>query len=239
MSDLAPRSGRIWRLVEAQHRVSTAKLTDTPDEQYLLEDLVETAKPPIPPDCRHLHYLLAAPFRYGGRYPSRFRRAGATPGLYYASEHVETAVAEVSFHRLIRLGDSPDLPWGRNPLEFSAFAINYTTDKAADITGHPDPKLRDPVDYSACQSFADTVRAAGAQAIRSTSVRDPKSRANVTILNCVAFVSKKPLAMHTWRLRFSSTGVQAMTDDGALHFDRAAFAADPRIADYPWERPAL
>src|SRR5438105_12730834 len=80
-------SGTCWRVVEAQHKVSTLKLVDTLAEQALLEGLIELSKPPVPPECRHLHYLLTTPFRYGSTYPrgSRFRRAGMTPGVYYAS----------------------------------------------------------------------------------------------------------------------------------------------------------
>ena len=61
-------AGRCWRVVEAQHVVSTLKLVDTLAEQALLEDLLEETKPPVPPECRHLHYLLATPFRYGAPY---------------------------------------------------------------------------------------------------------------------------------------------------------------------------
>src|SRR3546814_1447755 len=80
--------GTCWRLVEAQHRVSTLKLVDTLEEQDLLERLTEEAKPSVSEECRHLHYLLATPFRYGAAYPrgSRFRRAGMTPGVFYAAE---------------------------------------------------------------------------------------------------------------------------------------------------------
>ena len=75
-------AGVCWRAVEAQHRVSTMKLVDTLAEQSALESLIDATKPPVPPDCRHLHYLLATPFRYGAPYPtgSRFRRAGADAG---------------------------------------------------------------------------------------------------------------------------------------------------------------
>src|SRR5690606_23673868 len=102
-----------WRLVEAQHRVSTLKLVDTHDEQALLEELVEETKPAIPAECRHLDYLLATPFRYGSVYPqgSRFRRAGRTRGVFYAAEQVATAVAEMAFYRLLFFADSPDTPW--------------------------------------------------------------------------------------------------------------------------------
>ena len=61
-------SGTCWRVVEAQHKVSTLKLVDTLAEQALLEGLIELSKPPVPPECRHLHYLLTTPFRYGSTY---------------------------------------------------------------------------------------------------------------------------------------------------------------------------
>src|SRR5262245_43590065 len=107
-----PFSGTCWRLVEAQHRISTLKLVDRPDEQEQLEILIEATKPQIPPECRHLHYLLATPFRYGAIYPagSRFRRAGLSEGVFYAADEPETAVAEVTFHRLLFFADSPDTP---------------------------------------------------------------------------------------------------------------------------------
>ena len=44
-----------WRLVEAQHHVSTLKLVDSVAQQEVLEDLIETTKPPLPPECRDLH----------------------------------------------------------------------------------------------------------------------------------------------------------------------------------------
>jgi hypothetical protein len=60
-------SGGCWRLVEAQHRVSTMKLVDTLPEQRLLESTLDATKPPLPPECHHLHYLFSTPFRYGRR----------------------------------------------------------------------------------------------------------------------------------------------------------------------------
>src|SRR5690349_22532480 len=96
-------SGRAWRVVEAQHIISTAKLTDNAEEQKLLENLIEDTKPNIPPECRHLNYLLATPFRYGAPYPrgSRFRKAGRTLGVFYGCDNVDTAIAEICFRRLL------------------------------------------------------------------------------------------------------------------------------------------
>ncbi|TIS06635.1 MAG: RES domain-containing protein, partial [Mesorhizobium sp.] len=56
-SEAVRLEGKYWRMVEAQHRVSTLKLVDRLDEQGLLEDLIEESKPRIPLECRHLHYL--------------------------------------------------------------------------------------------------------------------------------------------------------------------------------------
>jgi hypothetical protein len=52
-----------WRVVEAQHEVSTRKLVDSADEQALLETLIERVKPPAVGSARQ-HYLLTTPFRH-------------------------------------------------------------------------------------------------------------------------------------------------------------------------------
>jgi RES domain len=87
--------GNCWRVVEAQNKISTAKLTDNASEQHTLELLIEQTKPVIPADAQHLNYLLSTPFRYGAPYPrgSRFRRVGLTDGVFYASDHPHTAIA--------------------------------------------------------------------------------------------------------------------------------------------------
>lgn len=242
-------AGRCWRLVEAQHRVATLKLVDNLAEQQLLEELIEAAKPAIPPDCRHLDYLLATPFRYDAPYPagSRFRRAGRTPGVFYAAEHVETAVAEMAFYRLLFFAESPATPWPANTAEFTAFAAQVATEHAIDLTA---PRLsRDRkrwtalVDYAACQSLADTARDAGIQAIRYESVRDPQHRAperraNIALLACAAFAKPRPVDRQSWRLHLGPGGVQALCESprAAIEFDRAAFSADPRIAAVEWVR---
>ncbi|PHQ98025.1 MAG: hypothetical protein COB40_01880 [Marinosulfonomonas sp.] len=70
-----PYIGRVWRIVEGQHLMSTMALVDSLQEQRLLEDILERSKPAVPTECQHLHYLMAAPFRFG-LYPvdSQFRR---------------------------------------------------------------------------------------------------------------------------------------------------------------------
>src|SRR6184192_4273197 len=135
-SEVRILSGTCWRLVEAQHRISTLKLVDTVEEQAALEDLVQGTKPALPPECRHLHYLLATPFRYGAIYPagSRFRRAGLSEGVFYAAEQAHTAVAELVFWRLLFFAESPATPWPANAAEYTAFSSAYAAKKAIDLT---------------------------------------------------------------------------------------------------------
>lgn len=235
---------KCWRLVEAQHRVSTLKLTDTLDEQALLEDLVEETKPAIPVECRHLDYLLATPFRYGSIYPkgSRFRRPGKTKGVYYASESILTAIAEMAFYRLLFFAESPLTPWPADAADYTAFSVAVRTDRAIDLTRLPlsrDSALwTHPFNYEPCQALADEARDAILDLIRYQSVRDPAGRANVALLTCRAFAKRKPVDRQTWRIRLSATGVHALCDfpDRRIGFDRAAFAGDPRLASLVWDR---
>ncbi len=233
-----------WRLVEAQHHVSTLKLVDSIAEQGLLEDLIETTKPPLPPECRDLHYLLSTPFRYGAVYPtgSRFRRAGMSEGVFYASETPQTAVAEMAFYRLLFFAESPNTPWPVNPAEYTAFSAKYATKKAIDLTkgkyGADRTKWMHLTDYSHCQVLADSARATKIEVIRYVSVRDPGHRMNLALLTCRAFARPKPIDQQTWHIRLSDAGAQAICESpkSGITFDRKTFAADPRIVKLHWIR---
>jgi hypothetical protein len=241
-SELRRLAGRCWRVVEAQHVVSTMTLVDTLEEQQVLEELLDASKPPIPPDCRHLHYLLATPFRYGSVYPtgSRFRRAGLTPGVFYASQSVATAIAEMAFHRLLFFAESPATPWPASAGEYTAFAVRFSTSKGLDLTAPPLDRESDawshPTDYAPCQALADSARVAGAQVLRYPSAR--AAGHNVALLTCAAFTSHAPLERQVWRLHVGAPGVRAICTfpEQRLAFDRSAFAADPRVASLQWER---
>lgn len=237
-------AGTGWRLVEAQHKVSTLKLVDTLDEQDVLERLIEGTKPPVPEACRDLHYLLSTPFRYDPPYPtgSRFRRAGRTPGVFYAAEAVTTAVAELAFYRLLFFAESPDTPWPVNPAEYTAFSVAYATEYGLDLTAPPldedAPAWTNPTEYSPCQDVADAARAAGLEVIRYASVRDPAHGASLALLTCAVFQGKAPIAFQTWRIYLRNTGAQALCEfpPQRVEFSGSAFAADPRIAGMRWDR---
>jgi hypothetical protein len=236
-----PYKGDVWRLVEAQHRVSTLKIVDSLDEQALLERMLDDTKPSLPPECEGLDYLLAAPFRYAP-YPhgSRFRRAGKTDGVFYASEKVETAVAELSFYRLLFFAESPDTPFPDAPTDFSAFCVPVKPASTIDLSlpVFTDPALRDLVNYTACQALADRARRTDAGAIRYRSVRDPGMGFNLAVLTPRAFAAKRPKAWQTWRIKVGQHGISALCDFplARISYDHTTFAADPRLADFCWQR---
>jgi hypothetical protein len=237
-------SGLCWRVVEAQHRVSTMKLVDTLSEQHLLESILDATKPPVPPECEPLHYLLSTPFRYGAPYPagSRFRRAGLTPGVFYASANVATAVAEMAFHRLLFFADSPQTPWPADAGDYTAFSTRFRARAGLEL-GHPPfeaerARWTHPTDYAPCQALADAARDAGVDVLRHPSAREAAG-VNVALLTCRAFAVREPIERQTWRLGLNAHGARAVCDfpDAHLEFTRDAFANDPRIRGF-WRRRA-
>jgi hypothetical protein len=231
-------------VVEAQNQISTAKLTDTAAEQSTLERLIEETKPPVPPECRHLNFLLSTPFRDDAPYPrgSRFRKAGRTLGIFYGSEDVATAIAELCFHRLLFFSESPDTKWPGNAGEYTAFAVDYMAPRAVELTQAPfdsrSALWMHVTRYDDCQTFAELARAADIAIIKYASVRDTMHRLNIAILSCRAFATPEPMARQTWRILLGSNGARALCEipRETLDFDRRAFADDPRIAEMRWVR---
>ena len=203
-------SVKAWRAVEAQHVVSTLRLTDNdPEAQDLLERILDESKPPVPPEAKDLHYLLATPFRYpplpGG---SRFR-AWPDPGVLYAAIERRTACAEIGYWRCQFLRQSSSLK--------TIPAVPQTVFQAG-IRG-PAINLREPPfdqyakrwtdqqDYTATQALGRTARAAGTvSAILYQSVRDPQSATCVAVLDPRALRPKQPVAQQTWHLTVTASG---------------------------------
>ena len=235
-SEGRPWADTIWRVVESQSHVSTMKLVDDLDDQNLLEQLIDDTKPALPPACARLHYLLGTPFRYAP-YPtgSRFRRAGQPEGCFYGSQHVETAIAELAFYRLLFFAEAPGMVRPANALEHTGFSVRAAAAAAIDLRT---PALDQdhalwthPTDYRACQDLADAARGAAIGAILYRSVRDPVGRTNLALLRPDILLSTQPAERRTWRLLVGRTNVQAFPDIGdALEFTIAAWSADPRIA---------
>jgi len=155
---------------------------------------------------------------------------------------VETAVAEAVFHRLLFYWESPDTPWPTNPGEYTAFATEFATGRAVDLSHPPLVAERASwtqlMDYTACLDLADVIRAAALQAIRYESVRDRQSRANIALLTCRVFTQHHVVDRQTWHFHFTNSGVRSIREapSATIQFDRDEFAADPRIAAMKWDR---
>jgi hypothetical protein len=241
----------VWRLVDAQSHVSTRKLVDSFAEQNILDGLIEAITPAVPSECQGFAEVVSRPFRYAP-YPkgSRFRRAGLTPGVYYAAEEPRTAAAEKAFYQLLFFAESPYTPWPANPLQCTGFSVTVLSSRSLDLTEPPldaDRSVwRHPVAYEPCQALAEAAREAGAEILRYESARDPeRGGVCVAVLSCTAFSAGYPMpfrghpqAYQTWQIGVGPSGAYALREfpDARLEFDRDAFTADPRIAAIRWER---
>jgi hypothetical protein len=201
-----PLKLRLWRAVEAQHVVATMALVDSTEEQALLEDILEASKPPLPAECRRLHYLLQTPFRYPAPVPSRFRRAHEA-GVWYGAERRETSLAELGWWRWRFVADSDGLE-RLPPVAHSVFRAQ-ARGPALDLLVAPwtqgQVRWMAPDDYGACHAVAELARDAGIQLIRYASVRDPQHGACAAVLGCRAF-SGGLLDEQNWWLTVTAGG---------------------------------
>lgn len=231
-SEPAPRAidARVWRAVESQHVISTMRLVDNdPADQAILEDILETAKPPVPAAARHLHWLLATPFRYaplaGG---SRFRARG-DPGVFYGAAEARTACAEAGYWKWRFVQDSAGLAaLAAHPM--TLFPARVKGD-AWDLTATPFAARRAqwmrPADYAPTQALARDAREAGVEAIVYASVRDPAHGSCTAVLAPRALVNADPLPRaQSWFLAVLADGVVWQREGTqGFRFDFTAFAA--------------
>jgi len=178
---IARRAMQVWRGVEAQHIVSTIRLVDTPQEQSLLESLLETSKPELPPTTHPKHYLLTTPFRYSPAHASRFRPAGAK-GQWYGAQSLYGACAELAYWRHRFLLDSTGLRDDVLLVEHSFFQANIEG-SAVDLTLEPWVQARaawtHTSDYSATHAVAAAAQDRNLQWLVYESVRAPDTRCAV------------------------------------------------------------
>lgn len=209
-------SGQPFRVVEAQHVVSTRKLVDSDDEQQLLEELIDRAKPPVPRGSEGLHYLLFTPFRHPPlRHGSRFGRRDE-PSLFYGSESEATALAEVAYYRLVFL-EGTSAPIQRIFVELSSFQVEIASDLAIDLTEPPFSEYRlalaSPTNYGATQTLGSAMRADGVEVIRYPSARDPAGGANIALFTPRVFTKATPSVPRTWLCVTTSAGVEFSRKD--------------------------
>lgn len=206
VGDLTEYRGRVYRIVEAQHRISTNRLADGPAEQDVIERLVEEAKPDLPAAARDLHYLLGSAFRYGYAKATRFRSAHERPGIFYASEQEATAIAEMAYWRLRFFAASPGMPLPTTSIEHTGLSVLVESRRAIDLAEGRLGAFRDrwqrSDDYGPTQRLASEARALEVQLIRYRSVRDEQEGVNVAVLDPAVFTTRAPRTERTWTFRF-------------------------------------
>lgn len=189
-----------WRAVEAQHQISTRKLVDTADEQILLEELIDGAKPPDSTRGR-LHYLLSTPFRYpplrhGSRFGDRYER-----GIWYGAESVQTMFPEVAYYRFVFLAGS-HAELGPVTTQLTAFTVRAKSPRGVDLTAAPFDAHRrtiaSPTSYAASQALGAAMREAGVELFRYPSARDAHGGVNIGIFSPGVFGGARPRRFETW-----------------------------------------
>lgn len=203
------------------------RLVDTLAEQALLEQLLETSKPPLPAEAEGRHYLLATPFRYPPRHPggSRFR-APTDPGVFYGADAPRTACAELGYWRWRFLMDSPALA-SLAPVPHTLFECRVagsTIDLRARAFLPQAERWTSRDDYSHCQRMGRVARAAQVEVIRYRSVRDPQGGGCAAVLTPAVFTSP-PQSEQSWHLSVTRTRV-TWQRDSVLHSEGFEFVAD-------------
>ena len=234
-SDIRTLRLTAWRVVESQHQISTRKLVDSLEEQALLEELIDRAKPPNLASPRQ-HYLLTTPFRYpplrhGSRFGSRQDR-----GIWYGATTVATAMAEVAYYRLVFLeGTTADL--GQVSVELTAFRVHARTTRGVDLVVEPFAAHRrliaSPSHYYATQALGAAMRADGLELCRYPSARDPQGGVNVAVFSPTVFGRSAPQGFQSWRCAASRHTVEITRRDlaakDALVFERHLFLVNHRL----------
>jgi hypothetical protein len=237
-TNLRDHAGNPWRVVEAQHRISTRKLVDSDEEQELLEALLDDVKPPIPadPGLDRLHYLLFTPFRHpplrqGSRFGARAERS-----LFYGSEQLHTAFAEVAYYRLLFLEESAaDLA----PLlvELTAFRVAVASRRAIDLTIAPFDAFRSSLtsrsSYRVTQALGRAMCDDQVELFRYESARDRCHGINVGIYTPSVFQADRPRGLQTWLCVATADEVELSRKNyfqrGVHHFPRTDFTVRGKL----------
>lgn len=234
---IRPLRGRLLRLVESQEQVATQQLVDDLEEQTLLEQLLETSKPPLPGSTEGLHYLLRTPFRYPPlRWGSRFGSRDE-PSLFYGAWALETAMAETAYYRfLFWSGMETPPPSGRIRSAHTSFEVRYQVERGVQLQQPPFSEeravLTDQRDYRSTQALGRAMRATDVQAFEFESARCPAQGVNVALFVPSAFAERTPGNLTPWLCETSANLVafkQAQGPDQPRLFALEMFLRDGEL----------
>ena len=225
-----------WRAVEAQHQVSTRKLVDSVEEQVLLEELIDRAKPPRHHRGRaalpalHAIPISAASPRLALRHAARARN------LVRIARSRRTAFAEVAYYRLLFLeGTTADL--GVVTTQLTAFTATCARSAVWISLSPPFDVHRRAIAsrtcYASTQALGAAMRDAGVELFRYPSARDAEGGVNVAAFTPAVFGAAEPHAFETWHCMATRERVELTKRDyfrrDAFAFERASFLVSGRL----------
>jgi len=203
-----------WRIVEAQHSSATRKLVDTLEEHQILEEMINSAKPPINlTEFTGFDYLHYTPFRYpplayGSRFGTRTERS-----LWYGSLQLSTAMAETAFYRFAFLRASR-ATFGIVETWLTSFIAEVKTKRGIDLTQKPffqhAETISAPNAYGTSQQLGMEMRNNKVEAFYYFSARDPKREKNIGVFDPNAFATRQPKigSFQTWQCFTTATTVE-------------------------------
>jgi len=172
---VAPLQGGLYRVVESQEEIATARIVDNMQEQNRLEELLEASKPALPSASGKRHYLLTTPFRYPPlRYGSRYGR-NFEPSLFYGAMSIPTALAETAFYRFVFLSHLTQ-PFKRSLTTLhTVFSARFRTERGIRLQSEDWSDLHEalthPASYRESQALGTDMRAENVSAFQFLSAR--------------------------------------------------------------------
>lgn len=198
-----PIAGTLYRVVENQEQIATRELVDGDlAEQALLEELLESTKPPRPPGTEDLDYLLATPWRYPPlRHGSRFGRRHE-PGIFYGARQPPVALAECAYYRWVFLFDMATPPPRPLASRHTLYNARYRAEIGLRLHLPPFAEfaalLTHKSDYRETQALGSALREAGIEGFEYRSARDPGGGINVALFTPAALRSRRAQQPRPW-----------------------------------------
>lgn len=209
---IGPIHGTLFRLIESQEQIATLGYVDTLEEQAVLEELLEQAKPPYREASSSYHYLLKSPFRYPPLlWGSRFGRVHE-PSIFYGGGSVTTTLAESAYYRFLFWYSIAATPIKKRiHSAHTLLSVGYRTARGVRLQRAPFSRfmteLTDPQYYQPCQLLGSAMRAAEVEAFEYRSARDVQGGRCVGLFLPSAFATQRPRSISPWLCELSAQEV--------------------------------
>lgn len=218
-------NGELFRMVESQEQVATMSYVDSLQEQAVLEELLESAKPVYPDSMTaDLHYLLKTPFRYPPLpWGSRFGRTHE-PSIFYAGKTLEATLSESAYYRFVFLHSMQGEPPKANlRTAHTLFSARYSSKHGIKLQEMPfldfKMQLTSIYTYEHSQTIGSDMREGGVHAFEYFSARSINEEICVGLFTPEGFVHSKPLSVEAWFCELTSDRVTFKPQRSKMTYD--------------------